>query len=85
MTQYDNKNQGTLGRNQKQSQQAAGAPEYRGKIDIEGKLYYLSAWIKENSSDGSKFFSISAKPAEQQAPNQAPAQAEQINDEDLPF
>jgi hypothetical protein len=56
-------NSGTLGKNrQKDPNNPAHKkwPEYSGSIRIEGKDYWLSGWVREK--DGSKFFSLSAKP-----------------------
>lgn len=52
---YDNTNSGTLFRNDKATHPKA--PEYTGKIDVEGKEYQLAAWVRE-SKNGKKFFSI---------------------------
>lgn len=79
-----NKNSGTLGRNQKFAQQATGAPEYKGKIEIEGQLYWLSAWIKTNSQTGEKFFSLDAQAADPAPQQTAPASQGPAPD-DIPF
>lgn len=57
--QYDNTNRGALFRNHKKTQD--NHPDHNGSINIDGKEYWLSAWIKE-SKNGSKFFSLSVKP-----------------------
>lgn len=58
---FDNTNRGFLFRNEKRTSEKA--PEYEGKIDINGKEYRLAAWIKESKA-GKKFFSLSiASPA----------------------
>ena len=79
-----NKNSGTLGRNQKFATQAPGAPEYKGKIEIDGQLYWLSAWIKTNSQTGEKFFSLDAQAADP-APQQAAPAAAAPADDEIPF
>lgn len=38
-------------------------PDFQGDIVIEGKHYWLSAWVKEGAKG--RFFSLSAKPKEQ--------------------
>ena len=38
-------------------------PDYKGSITVEGKDYWLSAWLKEGK-DGKKFMSLSVKPKE---------------------
>lgn len=59
---YDNTNKGTLGKNKRKTQDTH--PEYSGSINIEGKDYWLSAWLKTNKQNGEKFFSLSVKPKE---------------------
>jgi hypothetical protein len=57
---FDNNNRGILSKNQNKT--ADNHPEYSGSINIDGTDYWLSAWIKESSKDGKKFFSLSVKP-----------------------
>ena len=75
---YDNTNRGTLGKNKRREKDTH--PEYTGKLNVDGREYWLSGWVKE--SNGEKFFSLSVKPKEDAAPKPAP-QAD-IND-DIPF
>lgn len=57
--QYDNRNKGVLFRNEdKQSDKHA---DYRGSINIDGKEFWLDAWIR-TSKKGNKFMSLSVKP-----------------------
>lgn len=84
---YDNTNRGTLGKNN--NPKSDKSPEYTGKLNIEGKEYWLSGWVKTSSKDGSKFFSLTVNPKDEQpqktvAPKQ---QAPGFNDldDDLPF
>lgn len=53
---YDNTNRGTLFKNDKK--ETDKQPDYKGKINVNGKDFYLSAWIK-TSKDGKKFMSLS--------------------------
>ena len=85
----ENKNSGALFRNDKRETEKH--PEYTGKITIEGKDYYLSAWVNE-MRNGQKYFAIKATPKAATAPaaTTAPAQprpgvvvADPIDD--LPF
>lgn len=59
MTEYDNTNRGALFKNDdKQSDKHA---DYRGQINIDGKEFWLDAWLK-TSKAGKKFMSLSVKP-----------------------
>jgi hypothetical protein len=60
---YDNTNKGALYRNERRTQD--NHPEYTGSINVEGKEYWLSAWIKEiqkGENKGKKYFSMTVKP-----------------------
>ena len=57
-------------------------PDHTGRIKIEGREYYLSAWVKEGKG-GSRFFSLAVKPVEQKSEPQADDGAP-FND-DIPF
>ena len=76
---YDNTNKGTLGKNKDRTKDAQ--PEYKGQINIEGRDYWLSGWVKENKSTGEKFFSLAVKPKEVQAP----PPLDDFSDTDIPF
>lgn len=60
---YDNTNRGMLMKNLNKT--ADNHPDYSGSINVDGMDYWLSAWIKE-SKKGTKFFSMSVKPKDQQ-------------------
>lgn len=81
---YDNTNRGTLGRNTRREKDSH--PEFSGKCDIDGKMYWISGWVKEGQ--GGKFFSLSFKPQEEQ--QQKPAAKPSTKplsemDDDIPF
>ena len=57
-------NSGTLGRNERMRPDHKD-PEYTGQMNLDGKDYWLSAWVKDGR-DGKKFFSISVKPKDAQ-------------------
>lgn len=59
MSNYDNTNSGAIFKNEKKSD---NAPDYRGKINVDGKDKEIALWIKQ-SKDGSKTF-LSAKISE---------------------
>lgn len=60
MAEYDNRNRGALFRNNRKEKETH--PDYNGTINVEGKEYYLNAWLREGKSG--KFFSMSVKPKE---------------------
>lgn len=83
-------NSGTLGRNKRR--ESDKHPEYTGSAEIDGREFWISAWLKEGS-DG-KFFSLSFKPKEQkqgggggqsQRPSQRSSQREPGDEDDAPF
>ena len=57
---YDNTNRGMLYRNE--NKQEEKHPDYTGSINVGGKDYWLSGWVKESKKDGKKFFSLSVRP-----------------------
>ena len=57
-------------------------PHYKGNITVDGKDYWLSAWVKEGKSG--KFMGLAVSPKEDYQPNQAPKKAS-FEDSDLPF
>jgi hypothetical protein len=59
--QYDNNLRGALFKNQKRTEERQ--PEYTGNCEIDGKEYWVSAWVRE-SKNGQKFFSMAYTPKE---------------------
>jgi hypothetical protein len=74
---FDDTNRGVLF-NERDRKQAEKDRDYSGKINIEGREFWLSAWIK-TSKKGLKFLSLSAKAMEPQR-----AESVELNDEN-PF
>jgi hypothetical protein len=77
---YDNANSGLLAKNDKQGNEAR--PDYRGSINVEGREYWLSAWIKTGRDGtklaGQKYMSLSVQPKDASyggAPAAAPSPA----------
>lgn len=84
--QYDNTNRGALYKNDRKENEKH--PDYSGSINVDGKDFWLSAWIKEGK--GGKFFSMSVRPKEDKGRSQAKPTpksrgVEPDFDEDLPF
>jgi len=65
--QYENS--GLLAKNDKQGNESR--PDYRGSINVDGREYWLSAWIKQGRDGtklaGQKYMSLSVKPKDEQA------------------
>ena len=57
-------------------------PHYKGNITVDGKDYWLSAWVKEGKSG--KFMGLAVSPKEEYQPKQAPKKAS-FDESDLPF
>lgn len=93
---YDNTNKGILGRNDRREKDTH--PEYTGSINVDGKDYWLSAWVKDRNDGSGKFFSLSVKPKEAKGGGQQqrnnnnnqrsappPAGNSSLDDDDIPF
>ena len=90
---YDNTNSGMMARNE--NRKTDKHPEFSGSINVEGREYWLSAWVNEGKPggkmEGKKYFSIKLNPKEARAPaSGAPARMERPSfndglDDDIPF
>jgi uncharacterized protein (DUF736 family) len=65
MTEYDKTNTGILSRNDRKEKDTH--PDFRGSINIEGREFWLSGWVKAKKDGSSKFFSLSVKLKDEQA------------------
>ena len=84
---YDNTNSGALFKNA--DKQSDNHPDYRGQINVDGKEFWLSAWLK-TSKKGEKYMSLSVKPKmaneHKGAPANPPARrADHDFDDPIPF
>jgi len=68
--------QGAIFKNEKKS---GNAPDYRGKVMINGQMTEIALWVKE-SKKGVKYFSVSQKNAENE-----PRAEPKGDDDGLPF
>ena len=74
-------NSGVLFKSDKRDNERA--PHYKGNITVDGKDYWLSAWIKDGKSG--KFMGLAVSPKEaQQAPKKASNSVADMDD-DIPF
>ncbi len=70
-------NSGTLARNDRREKPTH--PEFTGKAEIDGVMYWISGWVKDGN--GGKFFSLSFKKQDGQPTKAATSDA----DSDIPF
>lgn len=78
-------NSGTLGKNDRKEKEEH--PSHTGSALIDGREYWISAWVKESARG--KFFSLAFKPKDAAKPAPRPAEpsrtyAEELDDE-IPF
>lgn len=73
-------NQGAIFKNDKKTSDKA--PEYKGKINVDGKEYSIALWVRDSQS-GMKYFSVKIEEPYQKAEASVPA--EQKYDNNLPF
>ena len=64
MAEYDNTNSGAFFVNDRKQKETH--PDYTGKINVEGKDYYLKGW-KKKAKSGTNFMSLAVSPVEQKA------------------
>jgi uncharacterized protein (DUF736 family) len=81
MPQYDNTNRGALFKND--DKESDNHPDYKGNINVGGKEFYLSAWIKESKA-GKKYMSLSVQPKDER-PAAKPAAKTPVDDDENPF
>lgn len=78
MSNYDNTNSGALFKNDKEGNE--NRPDYKGKINVRGEDFYLSAWLKKSKA-GTNYMSLSVSEITdskgQAKPQSQPAQQEQ--------
>ena len=66
---YDNSNRGALFKADKQGNDRR--PDYTGSLNVDGKDYQLSAWLKE-SKGGQKYMSLSIQPKRERPDDRQP-------------
>lgn len=81
---YDNTNTGALFK--AKDQPTDKHPGYTGKINVEGKEYWLAGWVK-TYGNGQKFFSLSVKPKDEKAADSKPDPVRHFDDmkDQIPF
>jgi hypothetical protein len=62
---YDNTNSGVLFRNDRK--ESAKHADYKGEINAAGVEFWVDAWVRTSSKNGSKFFSFKLRPKKEAA------------------
>lgn len=73
---YDNTNRGIIAKNERKTED--NHPDIAGSINVNGTDFWLNGWLKTNSKDGSKFYSLTVKPKQERA-QEIRREAEQRN------
>lgn len=78
-------NSGTLFKNDKKTTDKH--PDLNGSCEVDGKKFYVSAWLKEGKNSGKKFYSLSFKEAVQKEEDRSQVVPEKENDktDDMPW
>lgn len=81
---YDNTNTGILSKNNRKEKDTH--PDINGQINVEGVEFILSGWLKERKDGSGKFYSLSIKRKEAQAPSKpAAAPSQNFDPDSIPF
>lgn len=82
---FDNDMRGVMFKNKDKNEDHPNWPNYNGSCEIEGKEYWLAAWVKTAKS-GKKFLSIAFKPKEAKATEGEVAEPDaEVDVSDMPF
>lgn len=83
MSNYDNTNRIAIFKNENAKE---NQPQYKGAVNVNGKDFDVSLWVKE-SQHGKKYFSGSIQePRQKDSVSSHPDNKTQVsNDDDLPF
>ena len=77
---YDNEMKGSLWFQDKSKRETDRHPMWKGKVQIEGKIFYFAGWGK-TLDDGRKLINLSVEPAEAKEPDNN----DNLYDDDVPF
>lgn len=90
MSNHSNENRGTIAKNDRK--ESDNHPDIAGSLNVGGKDYWINGWLKTNSRDGSKFYSLTVKPKQERAQEirrearqQSYAEQSGGEDQEIPF
>lgn len=75
-------NRGTIAKNTRKTDEKHA--DITGSINVEGKEFWISGWLRTSGADGGKFYSLSVKPKEAKGGYSRDKANRQIDD-DQPF
>lgn len=81
MADYDNNMRGVLFKNKDKEKE--NHPDYKGSCEIDGREFWLSAWINTPKKGGDKFMSIAFKDKDEN--NSEDYNHPSPDDNDVPF
>lgn len=90
MTDFDNTDKGALFKNKDKTEQTAHFSDYHGTINVNGKEYWINAWLKKSKKNVS-YMSLAVSPKEKatgQSQHQKPEREtgpDGFEDSDIPF
>jgi hypothetical protein len=81
-------NHGSLSRNKKKEKETH--PSHKGSCTIEGRQYWISAYVNESRDSGEKYFKLYFEPKKTEAASEAAPAAEPVavplsESPDIPF
>jgi hypothetical protein len=81
-------NHGSLSRNKKKEKETH--PTHKGSCTIEGRQYWISAYVNESRDNGEKYFKLYFEPKKTEATSEAAPAAEPVavplsESPDIPF
>ena len=76
---YDTTNTWNLFRVKDEDRKTESHPNYSGWINVDGKDYYLTGWIRQGKNSGLKFIGGDIKPKEETA------KVSNTDDSEIPF
>ena len=80
---YDTTNTWNLFKVKDEDRKTDSHPNYSGWINVDGKEFYLTGWVRQGKQSGRTFLGGDIKPKDQQASNPSTSQVK--DDTEIPF